>query len=148
MRARRLLVLLWVAATLALATRLGSSARTQAVVLPLLQDLGIDDLWALRIHKGLRKLGHVLAYSGFAVLVWWALAGTRARAAKAVGIVLALAVGDEVFQSFSAGRGASVLDVLLDGAAGGLAVLWMDRRARRRRAAPLPLAEDPALPPR
>jgi VanZ family protein len=137
MRARRILVLLWVAGTLAFATHLGSSERTQGLVLPILEDFGLDRLWALRVHKGLRKLGHVLGYAGFGMLVWWALAGTGRRATKAFLVVVALATIDEIFQSFSAGRGASVLDVVLDVAAGGLAVLWLDRRARRRPAVPI-----------
>ena len=140
MRARRLLVLLWVAGTLAFATHLGSSERTQELLLPALEDLGLDRLWALRVHKGLRKLGHVLGYAGFGMLVWWALAGTHARATKAFLVVVGLAIVDEIFQWFSAGRGASVLDVILDVAAGGLAILWLDRRARRREALPVPSA--------
>lgn len=134
MRLRRLLVLLWVAGTLALAGHLGSSERTQSLLLPLLLGLGMDVTSAQRTHKVLRKCGHVLAYAGFALLVWWALEGTRARAGVTLLAVLALAVVDESAQAFFTDRGASGWDVLLDLLAGAAAVAWAERRARGRAA--------------
>lgn len=135
-RQRLLLLLLlgWALGTLALATGLGSSVRTQQLLLPWLRDLGLDELWALRVHKGLRKLGHVAAYAGFAALLAWALAGVRHRAAWVLLAAAVLAVADETVQSFFSSRGASGLDVLLDLLAVGavLAVL------RRRERAPAP----------
>jgi hypothetical protein len=137
MRLRRLLVLAWVAATVVFATHLGSSERTQAVVVPAFMALGLDELWARRSHKVLRKAGHVLAYAGFALLVWWALEGVKGRARKAVQVVIGLAIVDETLQSLSSERGGSPLDVLLDVLAGTAAVLWAERRARRRAQASL-----------
>lgn len=134
MPTKRLLVVLlslWVAGTLVLATGLGSSVRTQEVLLPLLRDLGLDEVWALRAHKVLRKLGHVVAYAGFGLLLWWALAGIRRRAVWVVGVAAGLAVLDETVQAFFASRGASGLDVLLDLSAVALAVFWAERRSAR-----------------
>lgn len=136
MRLRRLLVLLWVGGTLALAGHWGSSERTQALAVPVLMGIGLDELWSRRLHKVLRKGGHVLAYAGFALLVWWALEGTRHRARTAILLVGVLAVLDETAQAFFTDRGASPLDVLLDVGAGALAVAWVERRARRRGRAP------------
>lgn len=131
------LLALWVAGTLVLATGLGSSVRTQQVLLPLLSDLGLDEVWALRAHKALRKLGHVVAYAGFGLLLCWALEGIRRRAVWVIGVAAGLAVLDETIQAFFASRGASGLDVLLDLSAVALVMYWAERR-RRRTVGPTP----------
>src|SRR5688572_29715461 len=136
MRVRRLLVLLWVVATLALATRLGSSERTKTLVVPAFERAGLDTLAAERAHKLLRKGGHVLAYAAFGLLAWWALEGVRGRAAKAVLVAGALAVVDETLQAVTPERGASVLDVVLDVGAAAVAVAWWSARSRRARPPP------------
>jgi VanZ family protein len=133
-------VLLWAGGTLVVATAIGSSLRTQDVLVPFFQDLlGLDDLWALRAHKAVRKAAHLLLYAGFAALVWWSLPPPRRRAAVAFGAAIALALVDEGVQALAPGRGASPWDVLLD-AFGALVGLWAARRllARREPAPPAP----------
>ena len=132
MRLRRLLVLLWVVGTLAVATRIGSAERTRDLVVPVLRSWGLDFWQAQTVHKVLRKGGHVLAYAGFALLVLWALQGVRGRYGKALAIAAALAILDEVMQHFTPERGASVLDVLLDAGAAALALAWWRWRIGRR----------------
>jgi hypothetical protein len=133
-RRRRLFVLAWVLGTVVLAGRLGASTGTETWVVPPLVGLGIPYLWAHRAHKVLRKGAHVLAYAGFALLVRWALEGVPHRARWALLAAFVLAVIDESLQAFSATRGGSVLDVLLDTTAAALALLWAERREARLRA--------------
>lgn len=122
----------WVLGVVVLAGPLGSSARTEALVVPWLEGQGVDPLWAHRAHKALRKAGHVLAYAAFAAGLWWALPAARRRAWWAVGAAGALAALDEGLQALHPERGASARDVLLDLLAACLAVAWLERRARRR----------------
>jgi hypothetical protein len=125
---RRALVLAWVAATLALATSWGAAARTGGLVAPWLEGWGLSPHAAALAHVLLRKVGHVLAYAGFALLARAALA-PPGRARRALLLALALASADEALQALSAGRGGSVLDVLLDVGAAALALALAESRA-------------------
>lgn len=119
---------------------------TEGHIIPILRWLmphaDIDTLH--EIHHLIRKGGHIFEYSIFTLLllygfrsgskVWrwgWALA--------TIFCVACYAGADEYHQSFVPGRGASIWDVMLDTAAGVLAILvawswwkWRTGRAAER----------------
>jgi VanZ family protein len=148
LRLRRLLVVVWVLATFALALGLGANAITEALVVPPLLSLGVPSLWAWRAHRVLRKCGHLVGYAVFALLLRWALEGVPHRARWALLAALVLAVIDEGLQALAGSRGGSLLDVLLDVGAAGLALHWAERRAARARGAGGEPAGPGAAPPR
>jgi VanZ family protein len=82
-------------------------------------------------HLLIRKAGHVIEYA--------VLAGLWRRGVGGAGAPLGLAVLtaclDELRQSFTPGRGGSMVDVLLDGAAAATALGLIALRARFRGAA-------------
>ncbi len=91
------------------------------------------------IHHLIRKGAHVFEYSIFSVLVWRAIRAGRVGwrwnwAGWAILVVACFALLDEFHQAFVPGRGASVLDSLLDTCAGAVALLvvWLivGRRTR------------------
>jgi VanZ family protein len=146
---RSLLLLAWIAATLALATGWGASTRTKAWLAPRLVEAGLAPETAAVAHRVLRKLGHVAAYAVCAWLAYAALRGRPRRAQGALGAAFALALLDESVQSVSPGRGGSPLDVLLDVAAAALALALVLRggRASPVAAAPRPGVTPPPAPP-
>jgi VanZ family protein len=84
------------------------------------------------IHHLIRKSAHVFEYSIFSMLVWRAIRAGRAGwgwswAGWTILVVACFALLDEFHQSFVPGRGASVLDSLLDTCAGAAALLvvWL-----------------------
>jgi VanZ family protein len=84
------------------------------------------------IHHLIRKGAHVFEYSIFSVLVWRAVRGGRIGwrwgwAGWTILVVACFALLDEFHQAFVPGRGASVLDSLLDTCAGAAALLvvWL-----------------------
>jgi hypothetical protein len=72
-------------------------------------------------HLIVRKIGHVAGYAVLGALWWHALRRWHA----AVLLAALVAFADEAHQAFSAGRGASAGDLLLDAASAGLAVAWL-----------------------
>ena len=76
-----------------------------------------------------RKAAHMTEFGLLWALWLWALPGARPRAAlAALAITLAYAAGDELHQSFVAGRHASAGDVAIDAAGVGVAAaLWVAR---------------------
>jgi hypothetical protein len=129
----RVVVLAWIAVTLVLATSLGSASNTGGLVGPWLASVGLTGQGAVLVHVLLRKLGHVLAYAGFALLARASLEGSG-RARRALLLALALAVADEAVQAASARRGGSPLDVLLDVGAAALALGLAEARCAARAA--------------
>ena len=81
-----------------------------------------------------RKAAHMAEFGLLWALWLWALPGARPRAAlAALAITLAYAAGDELHQSFVAGRHASAWDVAIDAAGVGVAAaLWVARTRRTR----------------
>ena len=75
-----------------------------------------NDIW----DWCLKKSAHLLEYGVLTLLLWWAISGSMGDRAKgwAVWVIpivcVAYAVSDEYHQSFVAGRGSSVFDVLID----------------------------------
>jgi VanZ family protein len=85
----------------------------------------------------IRKLGHFGIYATLAALWFWALAGQVRHALWwACAISLAYAITDEFHQTFVEGRHGTPVDVLIDAAGIGAAVLlirvWVDRRRAGR----------------
>jgi VanZ family protein len=89
-----------------------------------------------------RKLVH-MAIFGALWFLWWRALGFG-HPGRAIAITLLYAVSDEWHQTFTAGRHGSPLDVAIDAAGVGLAVLLASRgtpAARRPRAGGPPPAE-------
>jgi VanZ family protein len=91
------------------------------------------------IHHVIRKCAHVFEYFIFSLLVWRAFRSGRRGwgwtwAYSTIAVVAGFALLDEFHQLFVPGRGASVLDSLLDTCAGALAlvVAWLIERRRTK----------------
>lgn len=113
----------------------GSAAATGSWAEPLMRWLGFSPELADVFHRIFRKLGHLTAYGLFAVLALRSIRGdrppTRTLACWALLAAVLLASADETLQSFSSERGASALDVLLDGCGAAISLLVVTSRARR-----------------
>jgi VanZ family protein len=90
-----------------------------------------------------RKIAHLTEYGILGLLVWRALRNlvhgdprpwSWRDAGLALGLATLFAASDEVHQLFVPSRQGSVQDVVIDacGAAGGLLLLWLFRRLRKR----------------
>lgn len=140
MRPRVLAPFVLGAAILAASGPWASADHTGQVTEPWLSWLGLPPVVAAAVHRGLRKLGHALAYGLFAALVFRALPSSRRpawRALVACATALALASVDEALQSLHPSRGGHAADVLLDlgGAIVGVSLLL--RIAARRKTRPV-----------
>jgi len=99
--------------------------------------LGLSEDAANQASAITRKAFHVPAYALLGFLVFLALPSRWQRVGVAMGIVIVVAIADELLQSYQPNRGASVWDVALD-AVGGLLGVWLalallaSRRARAR----------------
>src|SRR5688500_2880081 len=78
-----------------------------------------------------RKLVHMAEFGGLCAL-WWRALRTGVAGRRALGLAAAIAVlyavADEWHQSYVPGRAASPLDVMIDSAGVGIAVLLIARR--------------------
>ena len=132
----------WAAFILSMATDLGSGENTGAVLDPILDWLGLGASAAAFLHGAFRALGHVTAYAVFALLVLHAVPSTHPRRlALALFLALLLAIVDEGLQALVVpSRTGDAADVLLDGGAAAMVLLWASRRAARATgsAAPAP----------
>lgn len=99
--------------------------------------LGFSPEFADVLHRIFRKLGHLTAYALFALLASRSIRGDRpptlALACWALLAAVLLASADETLQSFSSERGASPLDVLLDGCGAATALYFVTSRSERAR---------------
>ena len=97
----------------------------------------------------LRKLAHLSVYALLTLLWWRALAPYTGRAlAAAAAISFLYAISDEYHQSFVEGRNGSPVDVAIDSAGIGLALLltrsgWFRRRVRPFAARPRGASRTP-----
>lgn len=82
-------------------------------------------------HLLIRKAAHVIEYAVLAVLWRRSVGGAWGP----LGLAVLTASLDELRQSFTPGRGGSMADVLLDGAAAVMALGVITARGRRRGAA-------------
>jgi len=123
----------------------GSAQHTSRFLAPVLHWLfphlsaqGIGELVFI-----VRKIAHVVEYAVLGVLLWWALRSSVRgdprpwswrNAGLALGLATLYAASDEVHQLFIPSRQGSAQDVVIDacGAAGGLLLLWLFRRVRKR----------------
>ena len=90
--------------------------------------------------KFISTLGHVGVFGVLAVLIWWTLGLTSLssgrRAMLAVLLTVAYGFMDEWHQSFVPGRTPDWRDIVADTVGATLAmlaVLWIERRVKRRR---------------
>ena len=134
---RHLPALVFAAAVLVMSGPWGASDVTGRAASPFLEALGFSPALAQAAHAVLRKVGHACAYAVFALLARRAAAGPRPARARdgwiAFALAVALASADEGIQHFTVGRGASVMDVVLDSAGAGGALLLASSFAKRRR---------------
>jgi VanZ family protein len=123
-----------------------SAANTGAWIRAILRFLSIDisNRRLAELHFAVRKSAHLCAYGGLSLLAFHALRVTidslPARlAAGALALTLAVAVTDEVHQTFTQTRTGTPRDVVIDGSAAlaavaiAIALRW--RREARARAA-------------
>jgi len=129
-----LLGLIWVLSTL-----LFSADSTGRVVFPALRKLipAITAHELREIHYWMRKLAHVCVYFVLSFVLLRALRRGRpgwrlSWALGALGLVMAIALLDELHQYYVPGRGSSIRDVILDTAAAALAQVFAWHRARRQ----------------
>lgn len=128
-------LVIWIGVVLFLGSGPGSMSRTSLFVRPILEFLfpSADELTLQIYHGYIRKFAHFAEYAILAILTLRAIGNCRRRVVSAIILVAAVAVVDELNQSFNAARTASAWDVLLD-VSGGLfatAVYWRWQRRRR-----------------
>ena len=123
-------VLVWVAVILILGSGPGSSAQTSRFIKPLIEfffpDAAPDTF--LLVHGFIRKTAHFVEYAVLALLSARAALLTDGQLRKywwlfALGLVVAVAVTDEINQSFYSTRTSSEWDVLLDITGGAFAIV-------------------------
>ena len=70
-----------------------------------------------QLNSKIREYAHFTAYMFFAIVLYFALRhfGVSSSALWAIAICLGLAIVDEYMQTFVAGRGGEIKDVLMDG---------------------------------
>lgn len=140
----RLAALYWAGQMFWLSSDSFRSTNSRAIIAKLTRMLGLDlsseTLWLLNTIA--RKSAHVTEYAVFCVLLYFSfLGGERSgwdlRAARmSLVAAWACALLDEVFQGFSAYRGASAHDFGLDclGAAIGMSLIFASFRVYRKTA--------------
>lgn len=139
-------VALWMGVIFFLSTDELSDQRTSRFIGPVLRWLnpGISDAAVREIQYTVRKCAHLSEYAVLAILLQRALYPTTivatsgwtwSQAGWALFLTALYACSDEFHQAFVPSRQASVMDVLIDTAGGGigLAVWWVAGRWRRRR---------------
>lgn len=138
-------VILWVVVIVSASGDTKSVQRSSRIIEPLVRWLfphASDETVRTAVFVG-RKWAHVTEYAILALLVWRARRGfgkippagwSRRDAWIAWAAATGFAVTDELHQTFVPGRQGSGWDVLIDaiGAAGGLFVLWLFGRRRKR----------------
>jgi VanZ family protein len=136
-------VLLWAALIFSFSTDQFSASHTSQILEPVLKWLypGISPDWIDSVHFAVRKLGHVIEYIIFALLLLRALGKNSSRtnanyAALALFVVLLYAISDEFHQSFVVSRTATAGDVLIDLLGGICGTSWMLLRRKLRTPTP------------
>ena len=138
-------VILWAAVIFSASSDSRSVQRSSRIIEPLVRWLfpnASDETVHTAVFVG-RKWAHVPEYAIFAIILWWAVRGTRPSAPVgwsrrfaflAWGGAAGFAITDELHQVFVPGRQGSVWDVVIDslGAAAGLFVLWLLGRWRKQ----------------
>jgi len=142
-------VAIWAALIFYFSTGSFSSQETSHILEPALNWLfpGLSTDQFEMVHLTIRKLGHWGEYFVFAVLVFralrhqWRESGDLHDSALTMVIVFLYASSDELHQLFVPSRTASFADVLLDTLGGACAVAFMILYQRRKKNAPLRIAE-------
>ena len=104
-----------------------SSGRITAVIAAIFH---IDDTQTL--EHTVRKLAHFSEYAVFGIALAWMFQVRHIRIWYMIPVFICLACCDEFIQRFVPGRGASVIDVLIDcaGATFGQFVAWLAHFAK------------------
>lgn len=123
----------------------GSETHTSRLLAPVLRWLkpDISDASLHQIQFVVRKCGHLTEYAILSALVWRALSASTIVAAnpcswkmtaRTLLIVACYAATDELHQAFVPSRDASLRDVFIDTAGGGigLTLMWAAGRRRKR----------------
>lgn len=127
-------LIVWIIVVLGLGTGIGSMNETSRFIRPLLEFLFPDASPAtlLQYHGYIRKLAH---FTEYAILAFFAYRVFKSRHPylSATLLVAAVAIADEINQSFNSSRTASPYDVLLDviGGATMLFLIWLAGRVKR-----------------
>ena len=121
----------------------GSEAHTSRLLDPVLRWLkpDISEASLHQIQFVVRKCGHLTEYTILSALVWRALSASTIVAASSCSwkltartllIVACYAATDELHQAFVPSRDASLRDVFIDTAGGGMGLALMRVAGRRR----------------
>ncbi len=94
------------------------------------QDLPNYGLFDMLVKKG----GHVTGYALLGLAYWYALGFDLKKIGWAWVLAVLYALSDEFHQSFVAGRGATIWDVILYDATGAALALWLGWMFRHRAA--------------
>jgi VanZ family protein len=128
-------LIIWTVITLGLGSGAASMSETSRFIRPLLEFFfpaaDADTLYLY--HAAIRKLAHIFQYGVLCLFALRAFASFKRPAVLALGYVAAVAITDELQQSFDPARTSTPLDVLLDisGALIAIAFLSVVRRIRR-----------------
>jgi len=129
---------LWIGVIFYMSSGAGSFEHTSRFIGPLLAflfpDASVETL-AL-YHAFVRKFAHLAAYAILALLAYRAFRGSRFWPIFTLGLVIIVAVLDEINQSFNSSPTGTALDVLLDltGGATAAAIVWIVLRQKSIRA--------------
>jgi VanZ family protein len=130
-------LIIWTIVVLALGTGLGAMDETSRFIGPLLKWLFPHALpeTIRTIHGLIRKFAHFAEYSILALLAWNAFKRFSRPILLAFLLAAAVAILDELDQSFNPARTSSIYDIMID-CAGGTAMLiivWLITKTRTGR---------------
>jgi VanZ family protein len=125
---------LWIGVIFYMSSGAGAFEHTSRFIGPLLAFLFPDaSAETLAIyHVYIRKFAHFGAYGILALLAWRAFRNARSWPIRTLGVVLVVAVIDEINQSYNSSRTGTATDVLLDLLGGAFAVclVWLVSQRR------------------
>lgn len=129
-------LIIWTVFTLGLGSGLGSMNETSRFIRPLLEFLfPAADAETLKFyHISIRKLAHLFQYGVLGILALRVFLSARFSILYALVFVAAVAILDEVNQSFNPARTATPWDVFLDliGATGAILLFRIAFRGRNK----------------
>lgn len=127
-------MLLWTGVIFAFSSDSFSSSETSRFLVPLLKSLFpfLSPEHLAAAHIAFRKAGHILEYLILSVMAWRAISpastGWPTAAVLTMGLVIAVALTDELHQSFVPSRTGALADVGFDLFGGIMGLLLMLRR--------------------
>jgi VanZ family protein len=133
-------LLVWIGVIFLLSSGQGSMSRTSLIIRPILEFLfpSASEQTLLLYHGYVRKFAHFFEYAVLGFLACRAFTGSLQNLVRkhgyvfAIGLLIVVAVLDEINQSFNPARTGSPFDVLIDLSGGFSAIGLFYLFARRR----------------